>query len=134
MNELELIDKQFLPYIAGLISWIILLVFKKGGKLKRFDGYLWSPFVVSFSVVCLGWIMLQYSVFDKSVNLFVAMFMHPKIFIVSVLFFSQLLWVSLIFQILSIKYSKKEFLIVAKIFVVIAILPSILAITYGFGS
>jgi hypothetical protein len=135
VNELELIDKQFLPYIAGLISWIILLVFKKGGKLKRFDGYLWSPFVVSFSVVCLGWIILQYSVFNGGHTGLKDMF-TKNIVSFSLLFvvFSQLLWVSLTLQIFVIKYNRNGFLIMAKVFVWLGIVPAILFFLGSNGS
>ncbi len=119
--------KGFLPYIAGSIACIILRYLKKKGWLKRFDKYLWSPFVVSFSVVCLSLILIKYGNKDVlfSVNGLLS-------FVLTFLMFSQFLWFSLIFQVLAIKYNKEYFLTIARIVVWIAIITALLLI-YGFS-
>ena len=113
------IQKEYIPYLAGLISYVILFTLKKAGKLKRFDKYLWSPFVVAFAGVCLGVIMVQYSpLLEKStITSLVGMLRSMDSFVTGIIVFSQLLWISLIFQILAIKYNKKSFLTTAIVFV-----------------
>ena len=112
------IQKEYIPYLAGLISYVILFTLKKAGKLKRFDKYLWSPFVVAFAGVCLGVIMVQYSPLFRGVaSEFIYMFTGIHSFVTGIIVFSQLLWISLIFQILAIKYNKKSFLTTAIVFV-----------------
>ena len=96
----------YYPYIAGLVTYLILLFLKKSGRLKQFDKYMWSPFVVGFSVVCVLWITID-SIWDSGFDIFEAMLENIFVFFLLSIILSQILWFSIALQIMAI-YSKNE--------------------------
>ena len=105
------------PYIAGIITYIILKVLQKKEKLKKFDRFVWSPFVVAFAGVCLFLIMICFFYYHKYVQVFVSVDSWDRsIIIVFIMIFSQFLWIAFIFQFLAIIYRSSAFLMVAQFF------------------
>ncbi len=111
------------PYIAGIITYIILKFLQKKGKLKRFDQYLWSPFVISFAWVCLFLIVIRFFYYQIYSPVFVSVDRWDKsVIIVFIMIFSQLLWIAFIFQFLAIIYRSSALLTAAQFFSWVGIL------------
>lgn len=112
-----LLKLYLLPYISGIVTYVILKILQRQGKLRRFDKYLWSPFVFSFAGVSLILITifnLQYHNFSSVTSLLE--------FIMFISFHSQLLWVSAMFQFFAIFYKKQILLKISQAFIWISIL------------
>lgn len=116
----------FFPHVAGLFIYILLKVLQKQGRLKRFDKYLWSPFVLGFGFVTpLLSLVLNYS----SIHIY-----GPKSVILSALIYSQGLWIALLCQLLAVFYKRNFFLNLSYLFAWISIIsPLIMLLLLSFS-
>lgn len=107
----------FLPHVAGLLTYVFLKILQKQGRLKRFDKYLWSPFVVGFALVDLCLMTgLNYSRINP--NGFGSGWSNIR----TILIYSQGLWLALLCYSLAVFYRKRFFLNLSYLFTLISIL------------
>ena len=119
-----------LAYVFGIITYIILLALKKMGKLKKYDKYLWSPLVVSFAGVCL-FVATCILIYEQDFMMDSILRLLVIIMLFFILIPVQILWISLFFQILALRYNKKIFLNIAIAFVWIVFLLQIMIINHN---
>lgn len=121
-----MINTEIIPYLSGGFFWALLLIVKFQKRLVKYDMYLWSPLVISFTLITLPMILfMHYRVMLETFNLYLS-----KFFIIHFAMFSQILWFALLLQILAIKYHRKLYLRLAQISVWLGIIPSLFLLNY----